>query len=263
MKATLKSIEIIDFRKINQAKIDFTDGENWIEKPNKYGKTATYDVFCWVVFGKNANGDTRFTIESNNVENPKTKVTVTLDVDGQEIILCKEIGKWSYNGHEVKKTVFEDLISAIYNVSTLEFLTNPLAFMNLHWETRRNHLTGLFCARVEENPEFSFLMKSMNISDIRKSKTQQKKAANDGLKKCITTIEAYEGLISEAQKVDFGKLKAELSGKQIQLKNLSDFDWKNYNAKESALQLAERDSKIFISEYKATEEAIKKLDNYE
>ena len=132
MKTTIKSIELTDFRGIRHEKIEFQEGENWIEKPNKTGKTTIFDAFSWVIFSKNSELNSRFTVESNNVENPKTKVTVVLDVDDTEIILSKEPGKWSYNNLEVKKNVFEDFLSHIYNVETLEFLANPLAFMNLH-----------------------------------------------------------------------------------------------------------------------------------
>ena len=253
MKTTIKSIELTDFRGIRHEKIEFQEGENWIEKPNKTGKTTIFDAFSWVIFSKNSELNSRFTVESNNVENPKTKVTVVLDVDGTEIILSKEPGKWSYNNLEVKKNVFEDFLSHIYNVETLEFLANPLAFMNLHWEVRRNYLTGLFCEKVSEDSEFSFLMKSMSISDIRKSKTKQKKDASDGLKKCITIIEVHEKSLAEIQEVDFLGLKKQLEEKTAELEKLSNFDWNNFYSKETRLTSAKKDYSGRVLKYKETD----------
>ena len=253
MKTTIKSIELTDFRGIRHEKIEFQEGENWIEKPNKTGKTTIFDAFSWVIFSKNSELNSRFTVESNNVENPKTKVTVILDVDGTEIILSKEPSKWSYNNLEVKKNVFEDFLSHIYNVETLEFLANPLAFMNLHWEVRRNYLTSLFCAKVSEDSEFSFLMKSMSISDIRKSKTKQKKDASDGLKKCITIIEVHEKSLAEIELVDFVGLKKQLEEKTSELEKLSNFDWNNFYSKETRLTSAKKDYSGLVAQYKETE----------
>lgn len=253
MKTTIKSIELTDFRGIRQEKIEFQDRENWIEKPNKTGKTTIFDAFSWVIFSKNSEQNSRFTVESNNVAVPKTKVTIVLDVDGTEITLAKSPGKWYYNTLEVKKNVFEDFLSHIYNVETLEFLTNPMAFMNLHWEVRRNYLTSLFCSKVSEDSEFSFLMKSMSISDIRKSKTKHKKDASDGLKKCITIIEVHEKSLADIMEVDFVGLKKQLEDKTAELEKLSNFDWKNFYDKETRFTSSKKDYAGLVSKYKETE----------
>lgn len=253
MKTTVKSIELRDFKGIENELIEFLPGENLIEKPNKTGKTTIYDAFCWVVFSKNSSQNSRFQIEPYGKENPQTKVTIKLDVDGTEIILSKGIGKWGYNGLEVKKNVFEDFVSNIYNIETLEFLANPHAFMGLHWETRRNYLTSLFCAKVSEDSEFSFLMKSMSISDIRKSKTQQKKAATDGLKKCGIIIETHEKGIEEISKVDFLSLKKEVESKSKELEKLSNFDWSNFYSLQINFENSKKEYTSLVAQYKDLE----------
>lgn len=257
MKAILKSIELTDFRGIEHEKIEFSEGENLIEKPNKTGKTTIYDAFCWVVFSKNSNQNSRFQVEPYGKEDPKTKVTVVLDVDGTQITLSKGVGKWGYNGLEVKKNVFEDFVSNIYNIETLEFLANPHAFMALHWETRRNYLTSLFCNKVSEESEFSFLMKSMSISDIRKSKTQQKKVANDGLKRSGIIIETHEKSISEVSDVDFLSLKKEVESKAKQLESLSNFDWSKYYAMQTKLSGSQKDYASLVLKFKEKEASYK------
>lgn len=255
-KVTLELMEIIDFKSIENETITFESGENWINLPNGSGKTTRYEAFCWVIFGKNTEGNSRFNIAPNNKENPQTKVTLTFNVDGEKVVLAKEIGKWYYNSLEVKKNVFEDFVSNIYNVETLEFLSNPLAFMNLHWETRRNYLTGLFCEQVSEDSEFSFLMKSMSISDIRKSKTKQKKDASNGLKRSNTIVEVYRKELKELELIDFKDIKKILAEKDVELEKLNNFSWSALDAKYSLLNRGQKDYKNLIQTYKETEKEL-------
>ena len=250
-KTILEKIHIHHFAGIEDEIIEFNPTENWRILPNGEGKTTVADAFNWVICGKDSLGNTRFNFEPTNIENPQTKVIIWIDVEGEKITLQKEVGKWNYNGLEVKKTVFEEFLSNIYNIETLELLSNPLAFMNLHWETRRNYLTGLFCEKVDEKSEFAFLMKSMSISDIRKSKTQQKKVANDSLKRCHTVIEVHEKSIKEVFDIDFLGLKLELKENATQLESLSNFDWKNYYDKESTLTAAKNQYNRLVTDYKS------------
>jgi len=180
MKVVLKSAEYTDFRGIKKDLIEFDPEVNTIHLPNKAGKTSRKTGFNWVLFGKDSDGKSQFTVESNNAKKPKTNVTLIFDVDGEEIKLSKSPGKWIYNGLEVKKGVFEEMLSNIKSIETMYLLSNPESFMSLHWEIRRNVLTKLFSEKVPEDGEFSFYMKSMSIADIRKTKTQAKKVANDG-----------------------------------------------------------------------------------
>jgi len=251
--ATLKSIELKDFRTHRDVKLEFTPGENTIELPNRKGKTTFFDSFSWVVFGKDSEQNSRFSVESNNVEKPKTKATLIFDVDGVEVVLTKEPGKWYYNAMEVKKNVFEELVSNIASIETLEFLANPMAFMNLHWETRRNLLTSMFCEKVSEDSEFSFLMKSMGISDIRKSKTQAKKIANDGLKRSGIIIETHEKTLSEMEYIDFSGLKKQLLEKTEELEGKSSFDWQEYYRSKQVVDGMQNEYNRMVSEYKDLE----------
>lgn len=253
MRVTLKKMQIHHFGIIEDETIDFDANENTIEMPNKSGKTTRSDAFSWVIYGKDSLGNTRFNFTPTHIENTSPNVIVWLDVDGTEIELEKSVGKWKYNKLEVSKTVFEDFIKNIYDVGTLELLSNPMAFMNLHWETQRNFLTGLFCPKVDEKSEFSFLMKSMSISDIRKSKTQQKKVANDGVKKCGTIIEVHQKSLSDTKGIDFVGLKVQLKEKQKELINLSNFDWKNFYDKQAKFKTAEKDYSGLVLQYKETD----------
>lgn len=265
MRVVLKSAEYTDFRGIREKLIEFDPVSNTIEQPNGTGKTTLEDGFHWVIESKNSNGDSQFKVQSDNVDDPKTKVTLVLDIDGKEVVLSKTPGKWSFNSIECNKSVFEDFLSNIQSIETLRFLSNPMSFMRLHWESRRNFLTKMFCEKISEDSEFSFFMKSMTISDVRKSKSQAKKIANDGLTKCNTIIGVHEKSIAEVFEIDFLSLKLELSAKTAEIEKLSNFDYNNYYQKQIQLQGLEKDFKRMSDDWKTlnSEYILVKDDSYE
>jgi hypothetical protein len=97
----------------------------------------------------------------------------------------------------------------------------------------------------------------MSISDIRKSKTQQKKLANDGLKKSHTIIEVHEKSLAEIQEIDFSTLKKQVEEKTAELEKLSNFDWNNYYSKQTRLASAKKDYSGLVAKYKETELKLK------
>lgn len=261
MKVTLEYAEYNDFRGVHKERIEFNPIEHTIELPNKTGKTTRATGISWVLLGKDFEGNSRFEVESNNTKNkPKTCVTLGFDIDGQKVEMSKTPGKWIYDKFEVKKNVFEDFVSNIQTLEVIEILMNPFAFMRLHWETRRNFLTKLFCEKVAEDSEFSFLMKSMSISDIRKSKTQQKKLANDGLNRSRIVIETHEKGIKETFDIDFLKLKKELSAKKKELEKLSDFDWKKLYEKESKVKTSEHEYNLLVNQWKEKNAEVERVE---
>lgn len=249
----LISAEYTDFKKITHNQITFGDGQNWIDGPNGVGKTTLLDGFCWVLLGKNAAGNSQFRVDPYGSENKKPTVTLVFDVDGEKVVLSKSkvkgVNLWTFNNLEVKKNVFEDMILNILPVEAIELLSDPKAFFNLHWEIRRNYLTKVFCDPVPEDSEFSFLMKSMSISDIRQSKTKQKKTANDAATRSRVVIETHEKSLSELKETDFEDLEKEKTTKKSELENLQNFDWKNFYEKETKLTTAKREYSGLVQEF--------------
>lgn len=258
MKATIKSITLNHFRKYENETFTFEPGENTIEKPNMEGKSSLATAVSWVLYGKDLFGASQFEVESNFIPDPKTNVTIVIDVDGKEVVLSKSPGKWSFDKLEVKKNVFEDLLTQSINApSVLELLSNPFAFTNLHWEVQRNMLTKMFSEKVPEDSEFSFLMKSMPISEIKKTKTKAKKEANDGLVRSNIIIETYEKQITECMTIDFLKLKNELSTKKKELEILSNFDWELYYKKQSKVKTLQFEYDSLVKLWKEKEAEVK------
>lgn len=258
MKVTIKEVTLNHFRKYDNETFKFEPGENLIERPNMEGKSSLATAVSWLFYGKDLFGASQFQIESNFITEPKTKVTAVLDVDGKEVTLAKSPGKWWFNKLEVKKNVFEDLLTqAITQPGILELLSNPFAFTNLHWETQRNMLTKMFSKEVPEDSEFSFLMKSMSISDIRKTKSQAKTAANKGLETCRIVIDTYEKQITECMTIDFLKLKKDLTAKKSELSKLSNFDYPAYYKKESKVKNLQFEYDLLLKNWKEKDAEVK------
>jgi len=257
----LVSAEYTDFKKIKHEVIHFEDGENFRTGKNGTGKTTLLDGFCWVLLGKNSNGNSQFRVEPYGSDDKKTSVSLVFDVDGEKVNIRKDkvkgVNYWSFNELEVKKNVFEDMLSSILPVEAIELLSDPKAFFNLHWEVRRNYLTKVFCDPVPEDSEFSFLMKSMSISDIRQSKTKQKKTANDAATRSRVIIETHEKSLSEVEQIGFEGLKKEKAGFEAEVKTLQNFDWKNFYEKETRLTTAKREYSGLVQEFKTLENRMK------
>jgi hypothetical protein len=115
----------------------------------------------------------------------------------------------------------------------------------------------LFCEKVSQDSEFSWLMKSMSISDIRKSKTKQKKEAMDALKKSGIIIETHLKSISEVVAVDYVDLKLEIEQKSKELEKASNYDWSTYYDIDAKFKTATRLYAGLVAQYKESELRLK------
>jgi hypothetical protein len=115
----------------------------------------------------------------------------------------------------------------------------------------------LFCEKVSQDSEFSWLMKSMSISDIRKSKTKQKKEAMDSLKKSGIIIETHLKSISEVSAVDYVDLKLQLEQKSKELEKASNYDWSTYYDIDAKFKTATRLYAGLVAQYKEVELRLK------
>jgi chromosome segregation ATPase len=94
MKVVLKKITLKDFKGISSAEFNFVDGENYIYGDNGTGKTTLYDSFLWVLFGKDHLDRADYRIkpilpDGTTKSKPECEVELTLDVDGNKLILSR------------------------------------------------------------------------------------------------------------------------------------------------------------------------------
>lgn len=179
MELKLQSLKLRNF-KIHK---DFTlqlDGRNAdIYGDNQVGKTTLYDAFLWLLFDKNSEGKTDFTVKPINVERPEVEVEAVLLVDGKEVTLKKLLTeKWtkkrgsreeSFTGHEtkcflngleVKASEYKAYLATLTSEDVFRRLTSAAFFLSLKKQDMRSLLVQMAGEdeEVGESPEYAELL---------------------------------------------------------------------------------------------------------
>lgn len=202
MQTTIKHLRLRNFKKVTDLSIDFHPTHTTIEGANEAGKTTIFDAFTWVLFGKNSENKSDFsikTLDSQNKAIPRLEheVTAVFDVDGVETTfrrLYKE--KYTkkrgssvevFDGHkeelfinDVPKslTEYNAFVDSIFKTSISRMITDPRYFNEqLKWEQRRAILLELAGEISEqsvliEHPE---LDKVQSVFDENKTVEDKKK----------------------------------------------------------------------------------------
>ena len=159
----LKSIEIANFKGLKSFSGTFSENTEIFGK-NASGKTTVFDSLTWLLFDKDSNGNSNFSIRpkdenGDDVNSLEVKVEGTFLVDEETVILTKtQRQKWTkkrghservFEGNEnifeidnypVKKTEYTAKVSSIIEESLFRLMTDPTAFANLPWKEQRQIL---------------------------------------------------------------------------------------------------------------------------
>ena len=159
----LKSIEIANFKGLKSFSGSFSENTEIFGK-NAVGKTTVFDSLTWLLFDKDSNGNSNFSIRpkdenGDDVNSLEVKVEGTFLVDEETVILTKtQRQKWTkkrghseraFEGNEnifeidnypVKKTEYTAKVSSIIEESLFRLMTDPTAFANLPWKEQRQIL---------------------------------------------------------------------------------------------------------------------------
>lgn len=130
----LSKLDVRNFKGIKELNLDTACDDLKVYGDNGTGKTTIYDAFLWCLFDKDSQGKASFEVrpivDGEPSHNVKTEVTVTLDVNGQEIELSRTLEeKW------VKKRGAEESeltgMSSSYSVNKVPYSkTKFQAFIN-------------------------------------------------------------------------------------------------------------------------------------
>lgn len=202
MQTTIKHLRLRNFKKVTDLSIDFHPTHTTIEGANEAGKTTIFDAFTWVLFGKNSENKSDFsikTLDSQNKAIPRLEheVTAVFDVDGVETTfrrLYKE--KYTkkrgssvevFDGHkeelfinDVPKslTEYNAFVDSIFKTSISRMITDPRYFNEqLKWEQRRAILLELAGEILEQSVlmEYPELDKVQSVFDENKTVEDKKK----------------------------------------------------------------------------------------
>lgn len=165
MNIKLNWIRIKNFKGIKEKLLTFNGQNASIYGDNATYKTTTMDSWNWLLFGKDSNDNTAFTVKpqdkfGNDIHHLQTEVEGELLIDGTPLRLKKmQEEKWTtkrgsdvaeltgnttsywYNEVPVKAGEYKEKIDGLINENIFKMITNPLFFnTKLKWEERRKIL---------------------------------------------------------------------------------------------------------------------------
>jgi DNA repair exonuclease SbcCD ATPase subunit len=161
----LKKLKLTNFKGIRNLTVDF-ERVTEICGRNATGKSTICDAFNWVLFGKDAEGnsDTKFGIKTNDllgnsIPRLDHEVTALLEINGKTVELRRNYSEdwvttrgqaeqvlkghktaYFYNGVPLKESEYKTKVNAIIDEDLFRMLTNPLYFSRLDWSVQREML---------------------------------------------------------------------------------------------------------------------------
>lgn len=218
----LTELRLINFKGIKNLTAKF-GAVTEISGANATGKTTIADAFHWVLFGKDAQGnsDTKFGIKTvgpdgQAIEKLDHEVTAILDVNDEtvelrriyaedwvkprgsaETVLKGHTTSYFYNGVPLKEGEYRAKINAIVEEAVFKMITNPLHFAGLDWQTQREMLLriagGVTFEEIAANrAEFTALLSQLSGKDLAEFKAEisvRKRKIQDELEKIPARID--------------------------------------------------------------------------
>lgn len=237
-KVTLKRISLVNFRGHKDFTTDFSDRTE-ISGDNRLGKSTIFDAFIWVLFGKDQFDRKDFEIipivDNKRLDRVDPQVTITIAVDGVETTLRRELHqKWVrrrgtteevfdgcdtlyyFNDVPLKASEYKLKIDAIIEETVFKLITNPAAFLGLHWQKQREFLFSIAgtVSDIEvasSDPKFARLLEVVNgksLVDFKREISSRKKKLNDDLSVIQPKIDQTTRLMPVA--VDFVAIEKEV-----------------------------------------------------
>lgn len=195
---------------------------------NATGKSTINDAFTWVLFGKDAQGnsDTKFSIKTvgpdgKPYEKLEHEVTAVLDVNGERIELRRALvedwvkprgsaevtlkgnhTEYFCNGVEIKAGAYKEKVDSIIEEQLFKLITNPFYFAGLDWSKQRDILLriagGVTYEEVAANrADFVAILAQLSGKDVATFKQEiayRKKKIQEGLDKIPVEINAISGV---------------------------------------------------------------------
>ena len=220
---------------------------------NGSGKTTLADAYFWLLFGKDSNQNTNFSVKTNNTSglNYSVEGTFVLD-DGQNVILKRTFKeKWErkrgeaehkltgnttvyeINGIPKKQKEYKEFIdNCLCNEEVFSLLTNPDMFAGkLHWSKRREFLIKAFATDIQDETvisshtelsELGKYLENLTVSDFNAVTKVSRDKINKRLKELPVEINAYNNTVNEMQS----------SGKHFNPEHLTELKQKKADAEE-------------------------------
>lgn len=227
----LQSLTLNNFKGVKHFTLDSGAKNVSIFGDNEAGKTTLFDAFIWLLFNKDSQNKTSFSIKTlvngKEVNNLNHEVEASFLIDGSPVTLRKVYKEiWTrkrgsaaqeFTGHETdyfvdgvpsKKKQYTDYVDSIVPEDVFKLLTSPTFFNEqMKWTDRRATLLQI-CGDVSEDEVFQsndelkalpLILKGKKIEDHRKIVLARRKEINDELERIPVRIDEIQKSIPEGE----------------------------------------------------------------
>lgn len=252
MNIVLKHMSIVNFKGIRSFEADFDSNETTFKGDNATGKTTLMDAFTWCLYGKDSSGrsDSNFKLktldaDNNVIERIPHEVTITLDADGETIVLRKCYSEvWNrrrgskieeMDGHKIERFYndvpmtereFAAKVENICSEAVFQMVTNPTHFLSMPKKDQRAYLIGMAGDITIEDVAAEFEEFRKLVADMSGKTTEE---YSREIRAKINRIKAEVELIpsridererSNPQVKDWGQIERDIAKKQAEVNSL-------------------------------------------
>lgn len=282
-KINLERIKISKFKGIDSLDIQFAHFTE-IEGDNRRGKTSIIDAFQWCLFGKNSNGDEKFSIKplsSNNEPILGTTPTVelTINIDGKAVLLRREHQEdWvnrrdegnTLKGYKtscfidnvsVSVTEYNRFIDELCPKNIFNLITNPAAFTSMHWQEQFSQLMGMVGEiKPDIRPELRPLWDEMGEYSVSASQRMKDKI-RARVSTCKESLDRVRNFLEEnarmtPEPLDWVAIERELMSVTGELNRINEINASAIKAYDHLLS-EHKSKKLLIEGY---EDSLKKIE---
>lgn len=207
MEIQLNRLQLTNFKIHRKFEIKPNGADISVYGDNRQGKTTLYDAFMWLLFNKNSQLKSDFTLKPIGMERPEVTVEADLVIDGQEVTMKKTLSeKWvtkrgtgdeQFSGHEIKYYVnglerpmgdYKAFLDAYISEDAFKRLTSASYFLNLKRQDMRTLLVQMagdydLTDLLKDHPDLQSLVKYM---------TDKQFTVEDALKLAKQNISLYD-----------------------------------------------------------------------
>ena len=244
-RVTIKSIEMHYFKGIKNKLVTFGPETTEYRGRNGSGKSTIVDAFHWCLWGKNAQGDQKFsvkTLDENGVEIPYVdhEVETVLDIDGTDQtfkrVLVPEYDRndelkgnhtdYYWNNVPMKKSEYDQKVNEVIKESVFKLITSPYTFLQLDWQKQRETLMRMAGdikdeeVHGEEFDTLKAILRTKSLEEHIKEIQAKLKKVNEAMQNIPARIdEVQRGMpeLPEAAELNAEKERLQKEIEQMQL----------------------------------------------
>lgn len=244
----MKKVELVSLKcekfKSFENKEFFFDGKNVsVFGANGTGKSTLNDAFLWLMFGKNAAGETDFEIKPKGKDGAlmfpgaETVVEGTIRIDGSSVCLKRVLKEvWTakrgsvekvfsgnttdyfVDGFPVKKGEYEKKISEIVAEDVFRLISSTTNFFKMSPKDQRSVLFGLTNGFTDEelaagHPDFSSLCEELSghtVEELRKKLALERRNLSENRNTIPARLDELSKMKSALYGIDFNAAREKL-----------------------------------------------------